>query len=81
MKFFRAVKEKVWLILLVLIPLLFFYQTILFQKVPFPGDLIVGEYAPYNSYSFLGYVPGSFPNKGQNFDVAELLYPAKYFSV
>src|SRR3989338_5355993 len=69
MKFFRAVKEKVWLILLVLIPLLFFYQTILFQKVPFPGDLIVGEYAPYNSYSFLGYVPGSFPNKGQNFDV------------
>ena len=26
-------------------------------------------------------MPGSFPNKGQNFDVAELLYPAKHFSV
>src|SRR3989344_6549455 len=81
MKFYQAAKDKIWLILLIAIPLLFFYQTIVFQKIPFPGDLLVGEYAPYNSYPFLGYVAGSYPNKAQNFDVIELLYPAKYFSI
>ncbi|MBI2621371.1 MAG: YfhO family protein [Candidatus Levybacteria bacterium] len=81
MKFFQIVKEKIWLIFLVVIPLLFFYQTIFFGRIPFPGDLLVGEYNPYNSYPFLGYVPGSYPNKAQNFDVIELLYPAKFLSI
>ena len=81
MKFFRNNKRWGWLILFLVIPLLFFYQTILFGKLPFPGDLLVGEYAPYNSYHFLGYEVGSYPNKGQNFDVLELLYPAKHFSI
>lgn len=81
MKFFQIVKEKAWVIALVAIALLFFYKTVFFFEVPFPGDLLVGEYSPYSSYSFLGYVPGSFPNKAQNFDVIELLYPAKNFSI
>mgnify|MGYP001595295403 CR=1 FL=1 len=81
MKLFRIAKEKFFPILLVLVPLLFFYQTIFFGKMPFPGDLLVGEYAPYNSYPFLGYTAGSYPNKAQNFDAIELLYPAKFFSI
>lgn len=62
------------------VSLLFFYP--LFKgKIPFPGDLLMGEYAPYNSYSFMGYAPGGYPNKGQDFDVLRLLYPEKEFSV
>lgn len=41
----------------------------------------MGEYAPYNSYNFLGYAPGGYPNKGQDFDVIRLLYPEKEFSI
>lgn len=67
-------------LIFVVISLVFFYP--IFQgKIPFPGDLLVGEYAPYNSYSFLGYNPGGYPNKGQNFDVLRLLYPEKEFSM
>ncbi len=63
-----------------LISLIFFYP-IFKGFIPFPGDLLVGEYAPYNSYPFLGYAPGGYPNKGQDFDVLRLLYPAKEFSI
>src|SRR3989344_857476 len=83
-RFLKISREKESIILVGLIfitaSLLFFYP-IFKGKIPFPGDLLMGEYAPYNSYSFLGYAPGGFPNKGQNFDVAELLYPAKHFSI
>jgi len=64
----------------VALSLVFFYP-VFSGKVPFPGDLLVGEYAPYNSYPFLGYNPGGYPNKGQSFDVLRLLYPEKEFSV
>lgn len=75
-------KESVsFLLLFFLITIVFFSKMFFFGLIPFPGDIIVGEYAPYSSYSFLGYAPGSFTNKGQNFDVAELLYPAKHFSI
>lgn len=67
-------------LIFVAISLVFFYP--IFQgKIPFPGDLLMGEYAPYNSYSFLGYAPGGYPNKGQDFDVIRLLYPEKEFSI
>jgi hypothetical protein len=58
-----------------------FFFPIFQGKIPFPGDLLIGEYAPYSSYSFLGYAPGGYPNKGQDFDVLRLLYPDKEFSV
>jgi len=64
----------------VAVSLIFFYP-IFKDKVPFPGDLLVGEYVPYNSYNFLGYAPGGYPNKGQDFDVLRLLYPEKEFSI
>ncbi|MEK6842649.1 MAG: hypothetical protein AABX84_02440, partial [Nanoarchaeota archaeon] len=83
-RFLKISREKnsiIFLFFFFLITAVFFSKMFFQGFIPFPGDLIVGEYTPYNSYSFLGYVPGSFPNKGQNFDVAELLYPAKHFSV
>ena len=75
-------KREILLIclLFVLISLAFFHP-IFKGFIPFPGDLLVGEYSPYSSYSFFGYAPHGFPNKGQDFDVLRLLYPAKEFSI
>lgn len=63
--------------LLVLIPLLFFYKTVLFQKVPFPGDLLLANYEPYKSEPTTGVVT----TKGQGADVIRELYPWKYLSI
>ena len=60
---------------------LFFYKAILFGHIPFPGDLLIAEYNPWKSYSYLGYNPGSYPNKAQYFDVLRQLYPWKTFSI
>lgn len=68
------------ILIFIAISLIFFYP-IFKGKIPFPGDLLVGEYAPYNSYNFLGYSPSGYPNKGQDFDVIRLLYPEKEFSI
>lgn len=67
-------------LLFVFIICLFFYPVFK-GNIPFPGDLLVSEYSPYNTIPFLGYNPGSFPNKAQDFDVLRLLYPAKEFSI
>lgn len=81
MKLIRFVKEKIWIVLLLAIPLMFFYQMVLFFKMPFPGDVLVGEYEPYRSYSYLGYNPGSVPNKAQGADVIKQMVPWKNFSI
>lgn len=60
---------------------IFFNKSVVKGEVPFPGDLLIGDYNPYNSYSFLGYAPGGFPHKAQNIDVIEQLYPWKNFSI
>lgn len=65
------------ILFLVLISLLFFYKTILFGKVPFPGDLLLSQYAPWRHVSYEGYVAGSVPSKDQYFDVIRELYPWK----
>lgn len=59
---------------------IFFYKVFL-GFVPFPGDLLIAEYNPWKSYSYLGYNPGSFPNKAQYFDVLRQIYPWKTLSV
>lgn len=64
-----------------LVTSLFFYKTLLHGLVPFPGDLLISEYNPWKTYSYLGYNPGSFPNKAQYFDVIRQLYPWKTFVV
>lgn len=65
------------LILLLGICAAFFYKTLLYGYIPFPGDLLIAEYAPWKSYSYLGYNPGSFPHKAQYFDVLRQMYPWK----
>lgn len=60
---------------------IFFNKTLIKGEIPFPGDLIVGSYSPYNSYAFMGYAPGGYPHKAQNIDVVEQLYPWKYLSI
>ncbi len=59
------------------ISLLFFYKTFLFGKIPFPGDLLLAGYAPWNHESYAGYVAGAVPSKDQYFDVIRELYPWK----
>jgi len=59
----------------------FFYKTVFYKQVPFPGDLLVAEYNPWKSYSFLGYNPGSYPNKAQYFDTLRQIYPWKTFVI
>lgn len=76
-KLFLKGKPFIFPALLLLIPLLFFYKTVLFQQVPFPGDLLVSTYEPYKSQSNLGVVA----SKGQGTDVARQLYPWKYYSI
>lgn len=60
---------------------LFFYPSLFHGFLPFPGDLLVGHYAPWNSYSFLGYAPGGVPHKAQGIDVVRELFPWRHFSV
>jgi hypothetical protein len=58
-----------------------FFFPIFKGLVPFPGDLLIAHYNPWSKYSFLGYVPGTFPNKAQYFDTLRQIYPWKIFSI
>ncbi len=68
-------------IVFLLITILFFYKTFIHGYIPFPGDLLTAEYNPWKYFSFLGYSPGSYPNKGQYFDVIRQIYPWKTFTI
>lgn len=70
-------KKNVPYSVLIGICLFFFYKTILFGKIPFPGDLLLAQYSPWNHESYEGYVAGSVPTKNQYFDVIRELYPWK----
>ncbi|MBI1919095.1 hypothetical protein HYS29_00720, partial [Candidatus Microgenomates bacterium] len=63
------------ILLLALISVFFFYQVFLKGYIPFPGDLLISEYNPWRTYSYLGYNPGSYPTKLQYFDAIRQLYP------
>jgi hypothetical protein len=56
---------------------LFFYQTIIFGKVPFPGDILASDFQPWRSTSYLGFGAGGVPNKAQYPDVIRQIYPWK----
>jgi len=56
---------------------IFFYKTILLGRIPFPGDLLVSEYKPWRTTSYIGYNPGSIPNKAQYPDTLRQTYPWK----
>src|SRR3989344_3263770 len=65
---------------LTVIWILFFNKSIFFNKIPFPGDLLISEYQPWKSYSFLGYNPGSYPSKVQYSDTIRQILPWKLFA-
>ncbi len=70
-------KKYIPILILIGICLLFFYKTLLFGKIPFPGDLLLTQYAPWRHQSYGGYVAGAVPSKDQYFDVIRELYPWK----
>jgi hypothetical protein len=47
-------------------------------QIPFPGDLLVGQYAPYSSNIYNGIPAGGVTNKAQGPDVIKELFPWKY---
>jgi len=69
------------LLFFLLVTGLFFWPSFLKGWLPFPGDLLVGNYAPWNSYSYLGYAPAGVPHKAQGIDVVRQFFPWKHFSV
>lgn len=74
-------KKFNWIIVFFIgICLIFFYQ-IFWGKVPFPGDLLISEYSPWKYMSFLGYTPGSYPEKFQYFDALRQMYPWTTFAI
>src|SRR3989344_737452 len=48
-------RRAIFVVLVFVIVSLIFFYPIFKGNIPFPGDLLIGEYAPYNSYNFLGY--------------------------
>src|SRR3990167_10525400 len=76
-------KREFFVVFLILffVTAIFFYKTFLHGLVSFPGDLLIAEYNPWKTYSYLGYNPGSYPNKAQYFDVLRQLYPWKALSI
>jgi hypothetical protein len=58
-----------------------FFYPIFKGEIPFPGDLLVGHYTPYNSNTYEGYGPGAVPHKAQGPDVVRELFPWKFFVI
>lgn len=75
-------KKEVLLALLFfsIITAVFFYKTIIFGQIPFPGDLLT-TVAPFKTESYLGYGASGYPSKGQDPDVLYEIYPWRYFSI
>lgn len=69
------------IIFLSVIAVVFFYKSVFLGRIPFPGDLLIAQYKPWRTYSYLGYAPGSYPQKNQYFDTLRQLYPWKTLSL
>lgn len=70
--------KHLWFIgVLLTVTAVFFYKTILFGFIPFPGDGLVSDFQPWRSESYLGYAAGGIPNKAQYPDTYRQLYPWK----
>ncbi len=75
-------KEFVWVTgILIAVTAIFFYQTVLFGKVPFPGDGLASDFQPWRSAAYLGYAAGGIPNKAQYPDTYRQMYPWKTLAV
>lgn len=74
-------RRTILICLIFIIATLFFFFPVFKNNIPFPGDLLVGYYGPYNTNSYFGYEPGGVPNKAQGPDVIRQLLPWKHFVV
>lgn len=74
-------KELLFALIIALLITGFFFYKIFSGVIPFPGDLLISEYNPWKTYSYLGYNPGSYPNKAQYFDTIRQIYPWKTLSL
>ena len=81
MKLFQIIKKRGFIFLPLLIVLIFFYKSIIYSQIPFPGDLLVGHYEPYRSQIYFGYGVGGVPHKAQGPDVIKQLIPWKHFVI
>lgn len=73
-------KRNEWMLILVSLSAvisLFFYQTVFYGKVPFPGDILASDFQPWRSTSYMGYGAGGIPNKAQYPDTIRQMYPWK----
>lgn len=77
----RLIKRFWPIIFFLLVVIVFFWPSFSKGWFPFPGDLVVGNYAPWSSYPHLGYSPGGVPHKAQGIDVVRQLFPWKHFSI
>ncbi len=59
---------------------IFFSKVVFLHQIPFPGDLLI-DTSPFKTESYLGYMPGGYPNKAQGRDVITQSYPWRLFSI
>jgi hypothetical protein len=59
---------------------IFFYKSVFFGQIPFPGDLLMNT-SPFKYESILGFDPGGYPHKAQGGDVISHILPWKLYSV
>lgn len=64
------------LILFIVFTGFIFRQYIIFNQVPFPGNLLVSFYQPWASYTWDGYTNGP-PSKPIGFDALRIFYPVR----
>ncbi len=65
------------ILIIIAVVCVFFWKVFIKGYVPFPGDLLLTQYAPWRHQSYGGYVAGAIPSKDQYFDVIRELYPWK----
>lgn len=58
-----GLKNKLFVLVPVLIVLAFFLPNLLKGKIPIPADSLLGLYHPFRDQTFDGYNPGKFPTK------------------
>lgn len=73
-------RSPVFIWMLAVVTMVFFYRTVMYGLVPFPGDLLLSEYKPWSAYPFDGYDIGAVPSKAQYFDVLRQMLPWRIFS-
>ena len=74
-------RRSIFVSLIFIVVSLLFFFPIFKGKIPFPGDLLVGSYSPYDANTYQGYVPGSVTNKAQGPDVIRQLLPWKHLVI